>query len=200
MHSSTYHLELLQLSIVTSFIHDIIRPSTTWNAAELLGNLSSLLNPNLSPPPPPPPTTGVPHTFDSIQEVLSTDVTTSYFLSGSLSDSTIYSPSCYFSDPFSGFSGLNRFTSNLSNLSTFVTSYKTKLLTFTPSPKDLTVTSRILVKLQLKLPWKPTLNWVWKVTHFIEKNNEGNYQIIEHKEEWEINPNEGIAQCFRPGR
>ncbi|GMH73997.1 hypothetical protein TrLO_g9737 [Triparma laevis f. longispina] len=133
--------------------------------------------------------------LSSILETLSTDVKQDYFLTGSLTDASIYASDCYFSDPFSGFSGRDRFVSNLSNLSNFVSSYKTKLLSTTSlTPNSLT--SRILVKLDLKLPWKPKLNWVWKVTHVIDEET---MKVVKHKEEWEIDAGEAVMQCFRAG-
>jgi hypothetical protein len=53
---------------------------------------------------------------------------------------------------------------------------------------------RVMVKLQLNLPWKPVLAWPWSVTHVFSARG----LIAEHIEGWEIDPAAGVAQVFRP--
>jgi len=59
-----------------------------------------------------------------------------------------------------------------------------------------TVTSKVLVKLQLNLPWKPVLAWPWGVVH---EFNPDTFQIVAHRESWDVSAAEGVAQVFRPG-
>ena len=79
-----------------------------------------------------------------------------YFLSGKV-DSLSYDPKCYFADPFVGFEGTDRFVENLQNLGSFITKYNVKVLNYDISDDQLEVKTRLMVKLQLNLPWKPIL-------------------------------------------
>lgn len=59
-----------------------------------------------------------------------------------------------------------------------------------------TFKTRAVVKLQLGLPWKPVLAWVWGVTYVI---NPDTGRVSRHLETWEVTAAEGIRQLFRPG-
>ena len=67
------------------------------------------------------------------------------------------------------------------------------------------VSTKLLVKLQLGLPWKPVLAWVWKVTHAFEEREPSAAEprarvvCVDHRESWEISTLAGVAQVFRPG-
>ena len=54
----------------------------------------------------------------------------------------------------------------------------------------------MLVKLQLGLPWKPTLAWPWGVHYELDPVT---FQIVSHRESWDVSAMEGVLQCFRPG-
>lgn len=97
-------------------------------------------------------------------------------------------------DPFASFRGRDRFVNNLQNLGIFVSSSDCRLLSFETTREDpLVVKTRVLVKLQLKLPWEPVIAWPWGVEHVYGETG----RITEHIESWEIAPMEGIMQVFR---
>ena len=49
--------------------------------------------------------------------------------------------------------------------------------------------SRVLVKLKLRLPWKPKLTWLWGVKHVF---GDDGVRIVEHIEDWEIDAMKGL--------
>jgi len=124
-----------------------------------------------------------------------------YFLSGHV-DTEIYDVDCIFSDPFVSFAGRDRFVENLQNLGSFITQYSARTIPDKkktkvdddPQSATTTVTTRVMVKLQLKLPWQPILAWPWGVTYTIDPTT---YLITDHQEAWEIEPWEGVKQIFR---
>ena len=121
-----------------------------------------------------------------------------YFVSG-LIDRELYAPDCYFADPFAGFSGRDRFIDNLQNLGGFIRGADLKMISYDDSrigdPAAPEVTTKIMVKLQLGLPWNPVLAWPWGVRHVFDP---ATCQITEHRESWDVTAAEGVAQCFRP--
>lgn len=119
----------------------------------------------------------------------------SYFLSGKV-DKLIYTQDCVFSDPFVAFNGRDRFVDNLSNLGSFIADYDAKMLNYTVSDNysGLKVETKVMVKLELKLPWKPVLAWPWGVTYTIDN---ATYLVTNHQESWDIAPIEGVKQIFR---
>jgi len=117
----------------------------------------------------------------------------SYFLSGEV-DSLIYDEECVFSDPFVAFSGRDRFVDNLSNLGSFITDYDAKMLDYTVSDDGLTVDTKVMVKLELNLPWMPVLAWPWGVKYSIDKDT---YLVTDHVESWDVAPLDGVKQIFR---
>eukprot|EP00537_Pseudo-nitzschia_pungens_P002824 CAMPEP_0172364968 /NCGR_PEP_ID=MMETSP1060-20121228/7982_1 /TAXON_ID=37318 /ORGANISM="Pseudo-nitzschia pungens, Strain cf. cingulata" /LENGTH=288 /DNA_ID=CAMNT_0013088109 /DNA_START=64 /DNA_END=930 /DNA_ORIENTATION=+ len=135
----------------------------------------------------------------SLQETLlriQEDNDRSYFLSGEM-DVAIYDPDCVFADPFVSFSGRDRFVDNLQNLGSFITKYDARVLPNKGSDaakNDNVVKTRLMVKLELNLPWKPVLAWPWGVTYTIDPDS---FLITEHVESWEIEPLEGVKQIFR---
>jgi hypothetical protein len=128
-----------------------------------------------------------------------------YFLSGQV-DALSYDPDCYFADPFVGFRGTDRFVENLQNLGSFITNYDVKLLDYDTDgantntdgqDKDQNqnyVKTRLMVKLELNLPWKPILAWPWGVKYEIDNET---FLIVSHIESWDIEALEGVKQVFR---
>lgn len=118
-----------------------------------------------------------------------------YFLSG-LVDGEIYDLKCIFSDPFVSFSGRDRFVDNLQNLGSFITNYTARTIKYDEQidTNTNTVSTKIMVKLELNLPWKPVLAWPWGVTYTIDPIT---YLITDHQESWDIEAWEGVKQIFR---
>lgn len=119
-----------------------------------------------------------------------------YFLSGQV-DRLCYAEDCIFSDPFVSFEGRDRFVDNLQNLGSFVTEYDVKQLGYDVNQNDevgTTVDTKVMVKLELNLPWKPILAWPWGVKYDIDSET---YLISNHKESWDIDPWEGVKQIFK---
>eukprot|EP00980_Cylindrotheca_fusiformis_P012162 scaffold2939_cov123-Cylindrotheca_fusiformis.AAC.6 len=112
----------------------------------------------------------------------------SYFLSGQV-DEDIYDPECVFSDPFVSFTGRDRFVENLANLGSFITNYSAKVLDYDADDSTM-VQTKIMVKLELNLPWKPVLAWPWGVKYTIDPET---CLIVDHEESWDIDAWEGIA-------
>jgi hypothetical protein len=112
-------------------------------------------------------------------------------------DTEIYDEQCEFADPFVSFKGRDRFVDNLSNLGSFITKYDAKLLTYNDevvSSTNPSVETKLMVKLELNLPWKPVLAWPWGVTFEIDPDT---YKVVRHIESWDIEPLDGIRQIFR---
>jgi len=107
-----------------------------------------------------------------------------YFLSGQV-DTLIYDPNCLFADPFVSFQGRDRFVNNLQNLNTFITRYDAKLISYNYEDNTYQVNTKIMVKLELNLPWKPILAWPWGVQYQI---NPSSNLIMVHRESWDIDP------------
>jgi hypothetical protein len=140
---------------------------------------------------------GRPATMEEASRRLREDYDRDYFVSG-LIDRELYDADCYFSDPFAGFNGRDRFIDNLQNLGGFITGADLKLIDYDESQLDAAipvVTTKIMVKLQLGLPWNPVLAWPWGVRHEFDPTT---CQITDHKESWDVSAAEGVAQCFRP--
>jgi hypothetical protein len=141
-----------------------------------------------------------PSSLEETVERIKLDNDRCYFLSGNV-DEYIYDDDCIFADPFVSFSGKARFVENLKNLAGgFITKYDAKVIAYTDLFRDdesqiPTIETKIMVKLELNLPWKPVLAWPWGVTYKINPNN---YLITDHIESWQIEPIEGIKQIFRP--
>jgi len=117
----------------------------------------------------------------------------SYFLSGDV-DVQAYDEQCVFADPFVSFEGRDRFVDNLSNLGSFITDYNARMLDYKVSEDGTLVQTRLMVKLELNLPWKPVLAWPWGVAFDIDPDT---CLITSHKESWDIEPWDGVKQIFR---
>lgn len=116
-----------------------------------------------------------------------------YFLSGEV-DVEAYDPDCLFADPFVSFRGRQRFVHNLANLGSFITKYDARPLGYEVSDDECTVQTKIMVKLELNLPWKPILAWPWGVKYEIDPSSK---LITAHIESWDIEPWAGVKQIFR---
>ena len=56
------------------------------------------------------------------------------------------------------------------------------------------VKTKLMVKLELNLPWKPVLAWPWGVTYTIDPET---FLITQHLESWDVSGWEGVKQIFR---
>jgi hypothetical protein len=171
-----------------------------WLGTEILGNVASALKGEASSQEAAAVgavTAGPPRSMGEAAARLREDYGRDYFVTGAV-DAELYAPDCVFADPFASFTGRQRFVDNLQNLGLFVVGADLRLLAF---EEDLqasppAVTTRVLVKLQLNLPWKPVLAWPWGVKH---EYNPATFQINAHVESWDVSAAEGLAQVFRPG-
>jgi hypothetical protein len=140
-----------------------------------------------------------PKSLDETIERINDDNDRYYFLSGEI-DSFIYDVDCIFADPFVSFSGRDRFVQNLQNLGSFITKYDARVLKYSPVTYEDSrqiIETKIMVKLELNLPWKPVLAWPWGVKYEIDPNT---FLITKHEESWNIEPLEGVKMIFRPGK
>jgi hypothetical protein len=172
-----------------------------WQATEWFGNAAATVQKGeVATTAPVPAGLGRAHTPAEALERLRKDYEKAYFISGNM-DLDLYAEDCYFADDFAGFYGRSRFKSNLDNLTAFIVDSDVKLLSLQPEDDDdasdsPVVRSRCLVKLQLGLPWKPVLAWVWGVRHVFDSSGT---VIVEHLESWEVTPQEGVRQLFARG-
>jgi len=136
---------------------------------------------------------------ETLRRIRADVVDRSYFLSGEV-DRLIYSDDCVFADPFVSFRGRDRFIDNLANLGSFITKYDARLISYDTdmieggASNQPTVSTRIMVKLELNLPWKPVLAWPWGVAYTIDPTN---FLVTDHIESWDIDPIDGVKQIFR---
>lgn len=175
-----------------------ILTKSSWYAVELFGNVfgkkgqseetSETVGYELS---------SSPKSLDETLQRINDDNDRYYFLSGEI-DSLIYDEDCVFADPFVSFAGRDRFVQNLENLGSFITKYDAKVLDYSSVTYEDTVPiiqTKIMVKLELNLPWKPVLAWPWGVKYEIDPET---FLITKHEESWNIEPLEGVKQIFRP--
>lgn len=123
-----------------------------------------------------------------------------YFLTGEM-DYNLYDEECEFADPFVSFEGRKRFRENLRNLAGgfIVDSYTRTLdtsLTRGEGGAPSSYETRLLVKLQLGLPWRPVLAWPWGVEHVIDP---ASCRVVRHIEKWDVSAAEGVRQLLRAG-
>mmetsp|Transcript_10527 Transcript_10527/g.16161 ORF Transcript_10527/g.16161 Transcript_10527/m.16161 type:complete len:273 (+) Transcript_10527:97-915(+) len=137
--------------------------------------------------------TRAPLSMEETLERIQLDNDRSYFLSGEV-DKLIYDDQCTFSDPFVAFDGRDRFVDNLANLGSFITNYDAKMLDYAVDSTTSTVNTKVMVKLELNLPWKPVLAWPWGVKYTIDSDTN---LITTHAESWDIEAWEGVKQIFR---
>mmetsp|Transcript_18787 Transcript_18787/g.33817 ORF Transcript_18787/g.33817 Transcript_18787/m.33817 type:complete len:266 (+) Transcript_18787:148-945(+) len=117
----------------------------------------------------------------------------SYFLSGEV-DRYIYDEECTFADPFVAFDGRDRFIDNLANLGSFITDYDARMIKYDVEKDGMEIVTKVMVKLELNLPWKPVLAWPWGVLYAIDPET---FLVTDHIESWDIEPLEGVKQIFR---
>ena len=175
-----------------------------WFATEAFGKAAALVRPpvdaddgELAP---------APATLDEAVERLARDYDGTeadprpYFLTGKM-DYNLYSEDCEFADPFVSFEGRRRFRENLENLAGgFIVDSSTRTLDTSltrgeggaPSSYE----TRLMVKLQLGLPWKPVLAWPWGVEHVIDPSTN---RVVRHIEKWDVSAADGVAQLLKPG-
>jgi hypothetical protein len=177
-----------------------------WFATELVGKAAALVRP--APAEPPPPAGEAPTSLDEAIRRLESDYAgteddpRAYFLTGVM-DEALYDEQCEFADPFVSFKGRQRFVDNLSNLAGgFITDASTRMLQASAQPHDATAgtppsfKTKLLVKLQLGLPWRPVLAWPWGVEHVFDPDS---MLIVKHVESWDVSAAEGVRQLLRPG-
>ncbi|KAL7532456.1 hypothetical protein ACHAXR_004639 [Thalassiosira sp. AJA248-18] len=129
-----------------------------------------------------------------------------YFLSGEV-DRFIYDEDCTFADPFVSFDGRDRFIDNLANLGSFITNYDAKMIKYDVEDGGKEIDTKhfyqlhvfycrfkVMVKLELNLPWKPVLAWPWGVKFLLDLDT---FLVTSHVESWDIEPLEGVKQIFR---
>jgi len=169
---------------------------TAWYATEAFGKVFGRKSDNNAASTDVPPSSSE----ETLRRIRSDVVDRSYFLSGEV-DRLIYSEDCVFADPFVSFRGRDRFIDNLASLGSFITNYDARLISFDTDVVDveasadpLTVSSKIMVKLELNLPWKPVLAWPWGVAYTIDP---ASYLVTDHIESWDIDAIEGVKQIFR---
>ena len=134
-----------------------------------------------------------PSSLDETLKRIQLDNDRSYFLSGDV-DRYIYDEQCTFADPFVSFDGRDRFIDNLANLGSFITNYDAKMINYNVEKNGEEVVTKVMVKLELNLPWKPVLAWPWGVTYFIDPET---FLVTSHIESWDIEAWEGVKQIFR---
>jgi hypothetical protein len=135
----------------------------SWYAVELFGKAFAAAPPKATSPSLEQPPKSLKETIERIQ----LDNDRSYFLSGEV-DKLIYDEQqCVFADPFVSFAGRDRFVENLANLGSFITKYSAKMLDYQVSSDETVVNTKVMVKLELNLPWKPVLAWPWGVGYEI---------------------------------
>jgi len=177
-----------------------------WFATELFGKAAALMRPSLAEPSPS--TGGASTSLDEAIGRLESDYAGTaadprpYFLTGVL-DEALYDEQCEFADPFVSFKGRQRFVDNLSNLAGgFITDSSTRMLESSAQPYDAAAgtppsfRTKLLVKLQLGLPWRPVLAWPWGVEHVFDPDS---MLIVRHIESWDVSAAEGVRQLLRPG-
>ena len=135
-----------------------------------------------------------PSSLDETLKRIQLDNDRDYFLSGEV-DRYIYDEQCTFADPFVSFDGRDRFIDNLANLGSFITNYDAKMINYNVEKNGEEVVTKVMVKLELNLPWKPVLAWPWGVTYYI---NPKTFLVTDHIESWDIEAWEGVKQIFRP--
>ena len=102
-------------------------------------------------------------------------------------DRALYAEDCEFADPFVSFRGTQRFEDNLRNLAGgFIVDSSCRTLSTSRADADAdapSYTTRLMVKLQLGLPWRPVLGWPWGVEHVFDAESG---LIVRHIERWEV--------------
>lgn len=123
-----------------------------------------------------------------------------YFLTGRM-DEALYAKDCEFSDPFVSFRGRKRFVANLQNLAGgFIVEASSRVLSTEVRRGDEVAppsyTTKLLVKLQLGLPWSPVLAWPWGVEHVFDRETG---LIVKHIERWDVSAATGLKMLVSRG-
>jgi hypothetical protein len=134
-----------------------------------------------------------PSSLEEAFERIKLDNERNYFLSGEV-DEQAYAEDCVFADPFVSFAGRDRFVENLQNLGSFITAYDTRPLKYDVNEDLFEVDTKLMVKLELNLPWKPILAWPWGVKYMIDRDTN---LITNHIESWDVSALDGVKQIFR---
>lgn len=134
-----------------------------------------------------------PSSLDETLKRIQIDNDRSYFLSGEV-DRLIYDEECTFADPFVAFDGRDRFIDNLANLGSFITNYDAKMIKYDVQEEGQEILTKVMVKLELNLPWKPVLAWPWGVSYSVDPDT---FLVTVHRESWDIGAMEGVKQIFR---
>lgn len=134
-----------------------------------------------------------PASLAETRERVRRDIDRSYFLSGVV-DRYVYDEACTFADPFVAFDGRERFIDNLANLGSFITEYDAKMIAYDVDDAGGVIDAKVMVKLELNLPWKPVLAWPWGVKYLVDPDT---CLVTDHIESWDIAPLEGVKQIFR---
>lgn len=134
-----------------------------------------------------------PSSLDETLKRIQLDNDRSYFLSGEV-DRLIYDEDCTFADPFVSFDGRDRFIDNLANLGSFITKYDAKMIKYDVENGGSSIVTKVMVKLELNLPWKPVLAWPWGVSYLVDPDT---FLVTKHIESWDIEAWEGVKQIFR---
>ena len=167
-----------------------------WQATEFLGKFSRIMQSRHNQEEK---SVGkVPANLQEASQRLQADFDRDYFISGAV-DAQLYDEHCLFADPFASFRGRSRFISNLKNLGSFIKRYELRLLEYDESrlkESPPIVRTKTKVTLLLNLPWKPVLSWPWSVEYEFDAQS---YQVVAHRESWDVSATEGVLQCFRPG-
>ena len=173
---------------------------SSWYAVEWFGNtFGTKGQPGDSSDMAVPQSSSAPQSLEETVRRINDDNDRYYFLSGEV-DSFIYDVDCVFADPFVSFSGRDRFVENLQNLGGFITKYDSRVLKYSPVTYEDSIPiieTKVMVKLELNLPWKPVLAWPWGVKYDIDPNT---FLITRHEESWNIEPLEGVKMIFRPAK
>ncbi|KAH8045486.1 peptide-methionine (S)-S-oxide reductase [Aureococcus anophagefferens] len=147
-----------------------------WFAAELFGKAAALTK---GAPAAPLSTAQPPRSVDEACKRLAADYEGAdgpYFLTG-IMDAACYDDDCEFADPFVSFKGRARFEENLANLGGGFIS-DASIGRFGRAGG---VTTKLMVKLRLALPWQPVLAWPWGVEHVLDVR-EDEVVVVRHLE------------------
>ncbi|PRW59024.1 SOUL heme-binding [Chlorella sorokiniana] len=119
------------------------------------------------------------------------DYSQNYFVSGT-GDLAAYAPDCYFADPFAGFSGTQRFKSNVSNLGSLLQDIQLDITGWSETESELVTKWRFSAILDL--PWRPRLAAAGGTTHVFDEDN----RVVKHVESWDVDPARVVRSLLKP--
>uniref|UniRef100_A0A6S8L2C6 Uncharacterized protein n=2 Tax=Eukaryota TaxID=2759 RepID=A0A6S8L2C6_DUNTE len=158
-----------------------------WYAAELFGKIVGKQQVEANPSP------QKKMTRDEMIDSIRADYAKNYFVSGA-GEMAAYAEDCVFADPFVAFPGTKRFKQNVSNLGGQMQDIKLKVYDF-QFEGDNKVHTKWRFSCILNLPWKPLLAAAGGTTHVLDLERG---QIVEHIEQWDIEPSKVVSQLFKP--